>query len=183
MALTYTPQVELGSAFIPFKGPLVDGSSFDSRSLADYDIKVIAFICGHCPYVQAIEDRLIELGHRLKTINSQLIGICSNDANEYPEDSPTALAKRAKEKKYSFPYLIDDTQEIAKKYGAVCTPDFFVYDQDNRLFYRGRLDDSWRDPKKVTNEEMWLAIEAQRSRKKISEQIPSMGCSIKWKTK
>jgi hypothetical protein len=182
MALTYTPQAELGTLMTHFSGRLVDGRPFDSQSLNSKTIKVIAFICGHCPYVQAIEDRLIALGAELKTINGELIGICSNDSSDYPEDTPQALAKRASEKKYSFEYLIDDSQEIAKKYGAVCTPDFFVFDQDNRLFYRGRLDDSWRDEKKVKTRDLWQAIQNHLKNEKVLEQIPAMGCSIKWKT-
>ncbi|MEK6556515.1 MAG: thioredoxin family protein [Bdellovibrionota bacterium] len=181
MALTYTPQASSKMQMIPFAGPLVDGRHFDSQALNSRDIKVIAFICGHCPYVLAIEDRLIEFGKKLKTINGELLAICSNDPSENLEDTPAALKQRAHEKSYSFDYLIDETQEIAKKYGAVCTPDFFVFDKTGQLFYRGRLDDSWRDSKKVKNEEMWQAIQARLKNQSVPEQIPSMGCSIKWK--
>ena len=120
---------------------------------------------------------------RLLEIDGARIGICSNDAAEYPEDSPAELLKRSINKNYSFKYLIDEDQSIARRFGAVCTPDFFVYDQNNLLFYRGRLDDSWRNSEKVKNEELWLAIQRHLSGQKVEEQIPAMGCSIKWKAK
>ena len=183
MALTYTPSAELGSTLPSFRGSLVDGALFESDSIRNKKIKVIVFICGHCPYVQAIESRLVQLGHRLLEIDGAMIGICSNDAAEYPEDSPAELLKRSINKNYSFKYLIDEDQSIARRFGAVCTPDFFVYDQNNLLFYRGRLDDSWRNSEKVKNEELWLAIQRHLSGQKGEEQIPAMGCSIKWKAK
>ncbi len=139
------------------------------------------FICNHCPYVKAIEDRLIQLGHDLKARKINLIGICSNDEKNYPEDSFENLKKRSIEKKYSFIYLHDKTQEVAKNFGAVCTPDYFVYDKNLKLAYRGRLDDSWKDATAVTKRELYDAVICLDENKPIDFlETPSMGCSIKW---
>jgi peroxiredoxin len=182
MALTYTPKGELGTKMPNFTLPTINKTSWSSSSIESSPAKVIMFICAHCPYVQAIEDRLITLGTYLKTKGVPLIAICSNDANEYPEDAPEELKKRADKKGYSFTYLWDETQAVAKEFGAVCTPDFFIFDKENRLAYRGRLDDSWKDPLKVTKEELKLAVEdILKLGKAPIEQYPSMGCSIKWK--
>jgi hypothetical protein len=141
------------------------------------------FICNHCPYVKAIEDRLITLAREIKSFGGQVVGICSNDGVNYPEDSFANLKKRWTEKSYGFPYLHDETQSVAKSFGAVCTPDFFVFNKDRKLRYRGRLDDSWKEPQKVTRQELLLATKsiAQTGELSISfDQTPSMGCSIKW---
>lgn len=183
MALTYTPDPEINKACPDFHLPAVDGKFY---SLQDFKVGqplVVMFICNHCPYVVAVEDRLIELGHKLKAENIPLIAICSNDAEDYPADSFQNLQIRAREKKYPFVYLHDESQEVAKKFGAVCTPDFFVYDKDLKLAYRGRLDDSWKEPAKVTREELLEAALALKEGHKLNDkQTPSMGCSIKWKS-
>lgn len=181
MALTITPEVELGSDCPDFSLPAVDGKKY---SLKDFPIGkplVIMFICNHCPYVQAIEDRLIQLGTDLKAHNIPVIGICSNDAESHPEDSFENLQKRSVEKNYSFQYLYDESQQTARTFGAVCTPDFFVYDNNHKLAYRGRLDDSWKDASKVTQRELFEAVLNLKDNKPINNpQTPSMGCSIKW---
>ena len=139
------------------------------------------FICNHCPYVIAIEDRLIQLGHDLKKQDIHLIAICSNDETTYSDDSFINLQKRAADKKFSFVYLHDKSQEVAKNFGAVCTPDFFVFDQSAKLAYRGRLDDSWKDSLKVKSRELYDAVLEIAAGKPISmPQTSSMGCSIKW---
>lgn len=185
MALTYTPRSESRSTLPDFQSKTVFGETFDSRSLHDLPVKCVVFICGHCPYVLAIEDRLIALARKLEALGGRLVGICSNDPAENVEDRPENLAERAKLKGYGFPYVIDDSQKIAKDFGAVCTPDFFVYDRSNVLQYRGRLDDSWRDPAKVQKEELYEAAKRIAARTIADdgemETAPSMGCSIKWK--
>jgi len=182
MALTYTPPGEIGAPMPTFMLPTVMGESFSSTSLKGFKSVVIAFICNHCPYVVAIEDRLLSLAKEMKAKGVQFIAICSNDAEEYPEDAPENLKKRWLEKDYGFPYLVDESQIAAKTFGAVCTPDFFVYDEARSLRYRGRLDDSWKDPGKVQKQELKLALEEiLQGQKKLSEPKPSMGCSIKWK--
>jgi peroxiredoxin len=182
MALTYTPGDELGSKMPEFDLTSVFDEKFSSRTLAKAPVKVIVFICAHCPYVQAIEHRLVELGRKIEKIGGAMVGICSNDPEEYPEDAKEQLARRAKEHNYSFQYLVDETQDVARAFGAVCTPDFFVYDRNGSLAYRGRLDDSWKDATKVKREELWMAVQKIAQGETVpAEQSPSMGCSIKWR--
>lgn len=182
MALTYTPEAELGSLLPDFKLPGIDGKKYSSADFKKSKALVLMFICNHCPYVKAIEDRLIELGNDLKSLDAAVVAICSNDSTDHPEDNFENLKKRALEKNYSFVYLHDEDQTVAKAFGAVCTPDFFVYDGDMKLSYRGRLDDSWKEASKVKNRELYSAVKNILAHKPASEkQIPSMGCNIKWK--
>jgi hypothetical protein len=140
------------------------------------------FICNHCPYVKAVEDRLIALGRELGPRGVQLVGISSNDARTYPDDSFEKMAERWRDKAYGFPYLHDDQQTVARAFDAVCTPDIYVFDGDRKLAYRGRIDDSWKEPDKVTRRELHAAITALLEGQRPSpEQRPSMGCSIKWR--
>ncbi|MBF0160431.1 MAG: thioredoxin family protein [Magnetococcales bacterium] len=140
------------------------------------------FICNHCPYVQAVEERLITLASELADRGVRLIGINSNDTINYPEDSFDNMQRRAKAKKYSFDYLFDASQQVARAYGAVCTPDFFVYNQSRHLCYRGRLDDSPRDATQVKQQELKAAVIALLEQQPVASlQHPAMGCSIKWK--
>ena len=141
------------------------------------------FICNHCPYVQAIEQRLIDLARELAKKGVRFVGISSNDAENYPEDSFDNMKKRATAKNYPFDYLMDESQAVAKAYGAVCTPDFYVFDAQRKLRYRGRFDDSSRNPNAVTQQEMKTAILALMENRDIPDpQNASMGCSIKWRT-
>lgn len=183
MALTYTPAGELGSPCPDFSLPSVDGQSYSLKDFSSARILVVGFICSHCPYVQAVEDRLIRLARSWNGQDAQFVGICSNDPSDYPEDAPAELKKRWLEKAYGFPYLIDESQATARAFGAVCTPDFFVYDSSRRLAYRGRLDDSWRNPDKVQTQELKAAVDQLMAGQRLdSIQNPSMGCSIKWKS-
>lgn len=183
MALTYTPAPVIGSPCPSFSLPGVDGKTYSLEDFSEAKAILFMFICNHCPYVQAIEDRLIQLAKVSKEHSVAVVGICANDPTDYPEDSPAALKQRWEEKSYGFPYLIDESQETAKAFGAVCTPDFFLYDENKKLTYRGRLDDSWKDQNKVSNEELKQAIMAVvAGQSPVTEQVPSMGCSIKWKT-
>lgn len=182
MALTYTPELELGRPCPDFTLPSVDGKLFSRNYFAGSKALVVMFICNHCPYVQAIEGRLIGLAHELTPQGVAFVGICANDPSEYPEDRPEALFRRWREQHYAFPYLLDESQATAKAFGAVCTPDIFVYDSDHKLRYRGRLDDSWRNPKMVRKQELKEAILRVMQNLPIQGvQNSSMGCSIKWK--
>lgn len=182
MALTYTPSAKLGESCPDFTLPSVEGKTYSLSDFNDKQALVVMFICGHCPYVQAIEDRYVELAKKFEQSSVQFLGICSNDSADYPEDQPDALLKRSRDKGYSFPYLIDETQEVAKNFKAVCTPDIFVYDNDRKLYYRGRFDDSWKDKSLVEEQELKNAIEMLLANNPApEEQVPSMGCSIKWK--
>ena len=180
MALTESTMVKLGSVAPYFNLPDTLGKNV---SIEDFDseLLIIVFTCNHCPYAKAVEERLIKLGKEYKN-DVDFVLISSNDSENYPEDSPKKMAERHTEKGYPFPYLYDETQEVAKAYGAVCTPDIFLYNEDRKLEYRGRIDDNWQNPEQVEREELKMAIEAVLNGKSIDfEQKPSMGCNIKWK--
>src|SRR5215471_8546244 len=177
-----TPPPELGTPCPDFRLPGVDGRTWALADFAASPVLVVMFICNHCPYVKAVEGRLIELGRSYGPRGVQLCAICSNDAASYPDDAFDKLAARWRERSYGFPYLHDESQDVARAFGAVCTPDIFVYDAGRRLAYRGRVDDSWKDESKVTRRELAAALDALLAGHKPSpEQRPSMGCSIKWK--
>ena len=172
----------LGSACPDFRLLAVDGKTYTREDFGAAPVLVVMFICNHCPYVQAVEDRLIALGRAYAGKGVQLVAICSNDAASYPDDAFDKLAERWRNKAYGFPYLHDESQSVARAFGAVCTPDIFVYDGKRKLAYRGRIDDSWKDPAKVTRRELEEAVNALLAgRPPVAEQRPSLGCSIKWK--
>lgn len=182
MALLNSEKVALGTPMPHFELPSVDGDIYNPESFADKRALVVMFICNHCPYVVAVEGRIIQLSRDYSGLGAQVIGICSNDPTDYPDDSPENLLQRWRDKEYAFPYLIDETQEVAKAFGAVCTPDIFVYDRERKLAYHGRIDDNWKEPSKVTQRELRDALEKLiRGERPAAEQHPSMGCSIKWK--
>lgn len=182
MVLLNSEKQKLGKPMPAFQLPTVEGDIFSSSDFFEKKVLVVMFICNHCPYVRAIEDRLIQLSVDYSSKSVQLVGICSNDPTDYPDDRPENLLKRWKEKKYGFPYLIDQKQDVAKAFGAVCTPDIFVYGTDRKLEYHGQIDNNWKEPEKVTRKDIHEAIDALLAGKKPdSKQIPSMGCSIKWK--
>ena len=143
---------------------------------------LIMFICNHCPYVKAVIKEIVSDCKELEKEGIKSLAVMSNDTVNYPDDSFDKMIEFSKENGFGFPYLIDETQEIAKAYSAVCTPDIFLYNNERKLEYRGRLDDNWQNPNQVEREELKMAIEATLNGKGINfEQIPSMGCNIKWK--
>jgi peroxiredoxin len=165
-----------------FQLPAVDGKRYGRDDFASSSALVVMFICNHCPYVKAVEDRLIELNRTYGPRGVQFVGVCSNDAVTYPDDAFDKLAERWREKGYGFPYLYDESQDVARAFGAVCTPDIFVYDRERQLAYRGRIDDSWKDPSKVTRHELAEALDALLAGGQPSaQQKASIGCSIKWR--
>lgn len=173
---------KLNTGIIDFHLKGTDEKVYSLENFKDKKILVIVFMCNHCPYVKAITDRLTGLQEEFASQGVQFIGINPNDEEAYPEDSFENMKIFYKDRKLNYPYLRDDTQEIARLYDAVCTPDIYVYDSERKLKYRGRIDDNWKDEKMVTRRELSDAI------KKIIEgnepgkiQNPSMGCSIKWK--
>jgi peroxiredoxin len=173
---------ELNSDIIDFSLKGIDEKIYSLKDFSDEKILVIIFMCNHCPYVKAVIKRFINLQLKFPDKNVRLIGISPNDVIAYPDDSFENMKLFAKEHSINFPYLIDDTQQTAKDYGAVCTPDIYVYNENRKLKYRGRLDDNWKDESQVTTKDLEKAIEELLKGKEISfEQIPSMGCSIKWK--
>jgi peroxiredoxin len=169
---------------LPAVNPDVDDRGGETRSLEDYadrEAVVVVFMCNHCPYVKTIEDRLLALARDMQARGVQFIGISANDAERYQDDSPEALASRAREKGYPFPYLYDESQEVARAYDAACTPDFYVFDRDRTLVYRGRLDDGTPGRPQTTNE-LRDALDQLLTTGEITvDQVPSIGCSIKWK--
>jgi peroxiredoxin len=184
MPLLKSNSGEIGSAIIDFTLKGVDEKIYSVSSFSSKNILVIIFMCNHCPYVQAIVERLVILQTKYESKSVQLIGINSNDTESYPEDSYKNMKSFSKERKFNFPYLIDENQSTAKSYDAVCTPDIYVYDKSRQLKYRGRLDDNWQEIENVKTRDLESAIDSILADKEITfEQIPSMGCSIKWKNK
>lgn len=192
MALTYSQKHVLGTPAPAFdlKGISPKGEEEKGYALSSFtyaDALLVVFMCNHCPYVKAIQRRLVELGHQLAMRNTAMVAINSNDTWRYPEDGFDKMKLVAKQWEYPFPYLLDDTQEVAKAYGAVCTPDFFLYHREQGEFvlrYQGRMDDSWQDEMKVSSQDLLNALDTLKTGGNISEDAmkPSMGCSIKWKT-
>lgn len=180
---THAENLPLGTALPDFDLVGVCGEHVSSRALKGKPL-VVVFTCGHCPYVQAVEERLLTLARQYIPKGIQWVGIASNDPSLHPdEDSPEALCRRTREKNYPFPILYDETQEVAKAFGALCTPEFFVYDADHRLYYHGRLDDNWKDAASVRREELREALDALLAGKEPPHpQYPAMGCSIKWRS-
>lgn len=182
MALTENQDIPLGSPCPDFRLPTVDGRTAARDDFRDRPVLCVLFICNHCPYVQAIEDRILALAAEYGPRGVQLVGICSNDPVAYPDDAPARLLARWQEKGYGFPYLVDADQEVARAFGAVCTPDIYVYGADRRLAYHGRLDDNWKEPEKVGRRDLAAAFDALlRGGVPETPQVPSMGCSIKWR--
>jgi len=178
-----TPICEYGQNAHNFKLSCTNGKNWTLDSLKGSNGLLIFFICNHCPFVKAIIPKLVRVTDTLIEHGINSVGIMSNDVNEYIEDSFENMHKVAKKNKFSFPYLYDETQEVAKKYGAVCTPDFFGYNLSLELQYRGRLD-ATRMTKTSDNLEPELLnamIKVAQTGEGPAEQNPSVGCSIKWK--
>jgi thiol-disulfide isomerase/thioredoxin len=180
MALVESTMVPLGTPCPPFDLPGVDGR-WHRREDFTAPALLVVVMCNHCPYVQAVDDRINALA-RDYAGRCDVVGINPNDAAAYPDDSFQAMQARAAAKGYAFPYLHDEDQSVARAFGAVCTPDFFLYGRERRLAYRGRLDDSWKDASAVRRQDLREALEAVLAgREPAPDPKPSMGCSIKWK--
>ncbi|MFA5924841.1 MAG: thioredoxin family protein [Methylococcaceae bacterium] len=184
---TLTPICDFGKKAIDFILPGVDGRTWSLQQCMGEKGLLIMFICNHCPYVKAVQERIVRDALELKQFGIESVAIMSNDPAEYPaeypEDSFDNMKLLAERLNFSFPYLFDETQEVAKRYDAVCTPDFFGYNANFELQYRGRLDASRKetapaDTRRDLFEAMKLIAETGRG---PQQQIPSMGCSIKWK--
>jgi len=176
------PVCDFDKPAIDFSLPGVDGETWTLESCRGEKGLLVMFICNHCPYVKSIRERIVRDTAELKAMGVNSVAIMSNDPTEYAEDSFDNMKRIAEEFDYPFPYLLDETQQIAKSYGAVCTPDFFGYNAELKLQYRGRLDESRKetaggDVRRDLFEAMKLVGETGRG---PAEQIPSMGCSIKW---
>ena len=177
------PICDFGLEAPEFELPATDGRSYRLADLKGREGTVIVFMCNHCPYVKSVIDRLIRDAKELNALGVATIAISSNDAAHYPADSFENMKRWAEEKAFPFKYLYDESQDVARRYGAVCTPDFFGYDRHLRLQYRGRLDASRKEAAAPdARRDLFEAMrEVARTGHGPKDQIPSMGCSIKWK--
>lgn len=184
MASLETPVCDFGWKAIDFDLPGVDGKRYNLASTKGENGLLVMFICNHCPYVKAVQDRIIRDVNELRQHGINAIAIMSNDPADYPEDSFENMKLVAQRLNYPFPYVWDETQEIAKKYGAVCTPDFFGFNGNLELQYRGRLDASRKEaaPADVRRDLFEAMLQVAKTGRGPAEQIPSIGCSIKWRS-
>ena len=183
MVSTTTPICDFGAPAPDFDLPGVDGKNWALQDCKGPRGLLVMFICNHCPYVKAINRKLVRDTRELKSLGINSVAIMSNDPKDYPEDSFENMQKVAQEFAFPFPYLFDASQDIARAYGAVCTPDFFGYNTKLELQYRGRLDAGGKNPapaggKRELFEAMQQVAETGQG---SAEQIPSIGCSIKWR--
>ena len=182
MALTESRDLPLGTRCPDFRLPSVDGKSFALDDFREATALVVMFLCNHCPYVQAVEDRIIQLNREYAPRGVPFLAICANDPTDYPDDRPEQLLARWREKHYAFPYLLDASQDVARAFHAVCTPDIFVFDRNRCLAYHGQIDDNWKEPARVRRRDIRDALDALLGgRAPAREQTPSIGCSIKWR--
>ena len=183
MVSLQTPVCEFGKPAVDFRLPGVDGREWTLDDCMGEKGVLVMFICNHCPYVKAVLDRIVRDARELKEYGIGSVAIMSNDPSLYEEDSFENMKVIAERMDFPFPYLLDETQEVAKAYGAVCTPDFFGYNANRELQYRGRLDASRKEaaPPDVRRDLFEAMKQVALTGKGPAEQIPSMGCSIKWR--
>ena len=184
MSLTPSTMLPLGTLAVDFKLPDVDsGKVYSLKDFAGKKALLVMFMCQHCPYIKHIKQELTKLGKDYAAKDIGIVGISSNDADNYPDDSPKELAKFAKAEGFVFPLLHDESQDVAKAYTAACTPDLFLFNNERKLVYRGQLDDSRPNSgKPVTGKDLRAAIDAVLSDRPVSaDQRPATGCNIKWK--
>ncbi len=171
----------IGSTAIDFDLKGTDGKKYSLGSFKDKKAVVVVFSCNHCPYVQAYEDRMVQIQKDYAGKGVTLVAINSNDDQNYPEDSFPNMVSRVKAKGLNFPYLRDESQEIAKAYGAICTPHIFAFNQARKLVYKGRIDDN-RDPSAVKRHDLRLALDSILAGHEPSvQETRPFGCSVKWK--
>ena len=177
-----TPVCDFGTPAADFHLPATDGKAYTLAELRGPKGLLVMFICNHCPYVQAVRERMVRDVLELKLLGINAVAISSNDVADYPEDSFENMKKIALDWALPMPYLYDASQEVAKRYGAVCTPDFFGYNSDLKLQYRGRLDESRKEAVPNATRDLFEAMKlVAQTGHGPKQQIPSMGCSIKWK--
>lgn len=184
MVATNSTMLPLGTQALAFKLPDTHGKKISLSDFQDVRALVVVFMCNHCPYVKHISSGLAQFARDYLPRGVAMVGINSNDVANYPADSPAKMAAEAKAAGYLFPYLYDETQEVAKAYRAACTPDIYLFDQDKALVYRGQFDDSRPgNGLPVTGKDLRTALETLLAGKPVSpQQKPSIGCNIKWKS-
>ena len=183
MVMTPSQMLALGTAAPEFSLPDTDGTTVSLSDLSDAPALLVMFICNHCPFVKHIRDELAALGREYREKGVAVVAISPNDVATHPDDSPEKMAEEKAAAGYTFPYLYDETQDAAKAYQAACTPDFYLFDGEQKLVYRGQLDDSRPDSGiPVTGRDLRGALDAVLAGSAVSaEQQPSIGCNIKWK--
>jgi peroxiredoxin len=175
-------KLEIGQRAPDFSLPGVDGKDYSLTSFKNKKVVVVMFSCNHCPYVQAYEDRLISIQREYASKGVQLVAINANDSDGYPEDGFDNMVKRSQKKQFNFPYLRDESQRVARAYGAEYTPEVFVLNSKQEVRYIGRVDDNWQHPDKVRSRDLHDAIEAVLAHKKVANPVThAIGCTIKWK--
>ncbi len=183
MAKTPSTMLPLGTPAPPFKLPDASGRIHSLDGFKPDSPLVVMFICNHCPFVKHIRTDLARFGKDYQARGAAIVAISSNDAKSYPDDSPAKMAEEARNAGYTFPYLYDESQEVARAFKAACTPDFFLFDKSRKLVYRGQFDDSRpENGKPVTGKDLRAALDSVLAGKPVPpEQKPSLGCNIKWK--
>lgn len=183
MVQTNSTMTPLGTEASSFSLPDADGKVYSLDDFDDADAYLVMFICNHCPFVKHVREELARIGEDYLPRNVAMFAINSNDFDRHPDDSPPRMKEEAETWGYRFPYLIDSDQSVAKAYGAACTPDFFLFDGERRLVYRGQLDDSRpSNDKPVTGSDLRAALDAVLAGEPVpTEQTPSIGCNIKWR--
>ena len=184
MVKTASTMLPLGTTAPKFQLPnVVSGNTISLDTFADSQALLVMFICQHCPFVKHIKSELAKIGQDYSQQPLGIVAISANDVANYPDDSPEKLRQMAEKFSFNFPVCYDESQEVSKAYTAACTPDFFLFDRDNKLVYRGQLDDSRPSTDiPVTGKDLRSAIDAVLQDRKIDfEQKPSIGCNIKWK--
>ncbi|TRX56013.1 thioredoxin family protein [Fulvivirga sp. M361] len=184
MALTPSTMIPLGTEAPFFKLPdTITDRMYDLNDFQSDVATIIMFVCNHCPYVKHVQPELVKLAEDYIPEGVKLVAISSNDVENYPEDSPELMREEAKKWGYPFPYLYDETQVVARSFDAACTPDFYIFDKDLKLVYRGQLDDSRPgNGKPLTGKSIREALNDLLKGNPISEnQVPSQGCNIKWR--
>jgi peroxiredoxin len=183
MVKTASTMLPLGTEAPDFTLPDASGKMVSLSDFAGKPALLVAFICNHCPFVKHIAAGLAELATEYQKRDVAVVAVNSNDVENYPDDSPAKMAEEVKRRGYTFPYLYDETQSVAKSYGAACTPDFYLFDKNRKLVYRGQLDSSRPDSGiPVTGKDLRAALDAVLSGRPVAkEQKPSIGCNIKWK--
>lgn len=183
MAMTASAMLDLGTKAPDFSLPDTQGRVVSLSDFDDAKALLVVFMCNHCPFVKHVLNGLLNLAREYQLKGVAVVGISANDVDTYPEDGPEMMAEFAERMSFPFPYLYDATQEVAKSFHAACTPDFFLFDEDRRLVYRGQMDDSRPgNHVPVTGADLRRALDAVlEGRPAPEEQRPSMGCNIKWK--
>jgi peroxiredoxin len=184
MALTASTMLKLGTQAPDFSLPDTEGNSLSLKDFDDKNVLLVMFICNHCPYVKHVREELVRLARDYQPKGVGIVAINANDVANYPDDSPENMKKEKESVGYSFPYLYDETQEVAKAYTAACTPDFFVFDGERKLIYRGQLDDARPgNDEPIDGHDLRAALDAALAGEPAPDtQKPSMGCNIKWKS-